>query len=99
MPSYPDPTESNPTTGPTYTNRLKDGCYLIRYIPTEPSPDVHFYEGTLRVLHLGPNGELNAHGEIKASGDLYSRLKAFPHGRAPEEWLSRARTTDAATIT
>jgi hypothetical protein len=47
---------------------LVQGCYLIRFQPDPPDPDVCFYEGTIRVIR-------NQNEELRAAGDLYCRRK------------------------
>lgn len=57
--------------------RLRSGCYLLRYTPTQTFPLVH-YDGTMRV-------ERHANGTT-ASGDLYTHSTAFwPGSGAPVE--------------
>jgi hypothetical protein len=83
---------------------LQDGCYLIRYMPIDPSPDILFYEGTLRVLHVDGEGRPKADGEGRAGGDLYCRLRDFPYGRDPKNYLDPAiysplsKRPDPATV-
>jgi len=68
---------------------LKDGCYLIRYTPKDPLPDVLFYEGTLRVMDVG---NATSGRELKAGGDLYCRLREYPSGRG--KWAKGAKAND-----
>jgi hypothetical protein len=83
---------------------LQDGCYLIRYTPVDLPPDILFYEGTMRVLHVDAEGKPNADGEAKAGGDLYCRLRDFPYGRDPKNYLDPAiysqpsKRPDPATV-
>lgn len=59
---------------------LQDGCYVIYYKPDLEDPEVLYYEGTVRVLRMGPEGEKNPDGIIKAGGDLYRRRRNLPCG-------------------
>src|SRR6516225_8169392 len=52
---------------------IEDGCYLIRYEPIEQPDDVLFFEGTARVMRVGPDGKRNEKGELAAGADLYWR--------------------------
>jgi len=75
---------------------VADGCYLIRYVPAEPSADVLFFEGTARVLRVAPDGTRDPeHGQLQASGDLYARLRKDPDlsRKDSKEW----RHLDPAT--
>jgi hypothetical protein len=44
------------------------GCYLIRFQPDPPDPDIAYFEGTIRVVR-------NQNDELRAAGDLYCRKK------------------------
>jgi hypothetical protein len=51
---------------------IDDGCYLIRYVPADPSQDVLFFEGTARVMRV--NSGSPGQSELRAGADLYCRL-------------------------
>ena len=64
---------------------LKDGCYLIRYLPAESVAETLFFEGTARVMRVMPDGRRVGakdsdpiQAEIKAGADLYSRPRQDP---------------------
>jgi len=69
-------------------NLIDNGCYVIRYEPAEPSPDVLFFEGTARFMRVkapAPDAE-----QLRAGADLYCRLGCqcdpdLPQKRR-EEW-------------
>src|SRR5690349_18771382 len=52
---------------------IEEGCYLIRYMPEEVFPDILFWEGTARLLRVGPDGNRSPEGDLAAGGDLYCR--------------------------
>jgi hypothetical protein len=52
-------------------------------VPAEPSSDVLFFDGTARVLRVGPDGKRCSEkdpdkGELRAGADLYARLRYDP---------------------
>ena len=74
------------------SGRLRAGCYLICYTPSDPDPDVLHYDGTLRVQWVDKDGndprdkggynggalDKDKYPFILASGDLYAHFKDRP---------------------
>jgi hypothetical protein len=67
-------------------SKVRAGCYLVRFQPKQPDPDVPFYEGTIRVVR-GDNGQLRAAGDLycRSKGGMRPGLDSLKYYSAPDQ--------------